>query len=961
EYANVNGIEGVTHMVFHTYTHSPQIDFLPPGSSLGAGFGTPFLRGQTWWRHMPEFTTYLARCSYMLERGRPVSDVLWYLGDEIDHKPNQNAPFPAGYKYDYCNPDVLLNRLAVRNGQLVTPEGIAYRLLWLPQNERMLPETLEKILALAKAGATIVGNAPRCLATLSGGKKAQQRFNKAVKALWGNAAAQQVRTIGKGKLISGYSIDEALTLLNIQPDVKVVSGATPLWSHRQVDGADWYFVCAPHGTGKDGIKTRLSFRSKGEVEVWDPVTGEPMNENSATYRVDIQPSTNAAGQTVIEHSNVHPYSASVRKGDRTEVSLTLPPSGSYFVVFKPSSETDVKVNTEFTLGNNLLPLNNWTLSFPEGWGAPASIELYTLRAWKDLDISAEGRAFSGTAVYTTTFDAGDNPKNIYMLDLGRVEMIASVWLNGKHVRTLWASPYTVELGKYVQAGVNTLRIEVTSSWFNRLVYDASLPEAERKTWTISAPSKDAPLRESGLLGPVRISDVKPASTMRYLENERVKLGIDLSIGGAVTYLTDRDNGGQNMINSSDWGRQIQMSYYSGPRPYIGPNGEQPEVHWAGLGWNPIQSGDAGNNRSKVIAFEQRGTNAMFVRCIPMQWPHKTGVSGDCEFECLYTLEGNVITMEATIINKRTDTTQYNACPQEMPAVYTNGAWYNLVSYLGDEPFSGKPVTKIVARNDGKGWPWVHFYTPENWAALLDDNGKGVGVFQPDVMNFNGGFHPSEAMKGAGTAKDMQTGHIAPIGTQILDHNIRWTYKTHFILGTIDDIRSYAKKYEKNNTTEWRFDRSRQNWYYSGGASDAGWATKGFLDLRFKKNAALESPVTFWKAAKLPFLDVEGAFETASGEITLKVEIQPVSKSDFTDWLNWSEGQWNAEEEKEQKKSLYPSSPPLVYHKTIKADGVNRIHRINLASLPNYKKAFKSLKISFSEDGTAQVRGIVIGD
>jgi hypothetical protein len=475
--ANVNMIDGVTHIVFHTYTHNPQIGFLPPGTSFGYSIGTPFLRGQTWWKYMPEFTTYLARCSYMLERGRPVSDALWYLGDEIDHKPDQNAPFPAGYKYDYCNPDVLMNRLAVRDGQLVTPEGITYRLLWLPQNERMLPETLERILALAKAGATIVGNAPRCIATLSGGKKAQQRFDKAVKALWGEGG-KAVRTIGKGKLISGNSIDETLMLLNIQPDVKVVSGSAPLWSHRRVDGADWYFVCAPHGTGKEGIQTHLSFRNNGEVEIWNPVTGE--HKEGVFHR---------------------------KSNRRVEMVFDLPPSGSYFVVFKPSKTTLPDNEVQVTLVSDdtkYVPLDNkWTLTFPTGWGAPASIELDTLKAWKDLNMSAEGRAFSGTAVYTTTFDESQRMPS--KIDLGKVEMIASVWLNGKHVRTLWASPYTVELGKYVQAGVNTLRIEVTSSWFNRLVYDASLPEAERKTWTISGPSKDAPLRESGLLGPVKVS------------------------------------------------------------------------------------------------------------------------------------------------------------------------------------------------------------------------------------------------------------------------------------------------------------------------------------------------------------------------------------------------------------------------------------------------------------------------
>jgi hypothetical protein len=132
EVADFNAVEGVTHNVFHTYTHNPQVDYLKPGTSFGSSIGTPFLRGQTWWPHMCEFTTYLARCSYMLERGKAVSDVLWYLGDEISHKPSQKFPFPKGNKYDYCNPDFLLNRLSVKDGRVVTPEGQSYRFIWIP-------------------------------------------------------------------------------------------------------------------------------------------------------------------------------------------------------------------------------------------------------------------------------------------------------------------------------------------------------------------------------------------------------------------------------------------------------------------------------------------------------------------------------------------------------------------------------------------------------------------------------------------------------------------------------------------------------------------------------------------------------------------------------------------------------------------------------------------------------------
>ncbi|RZM21570.1 MAG: hypothetical protein EOO88_32605, partial [Pedobacter sp.] len=366
EVANINSVQGVSHFVFHTYTHNPQTPFLAPGTSFGAGIGTPFLRGQTWWSYMPDFTNYLARCSYLLERGKPVSDVLWYLGDEIDHKPDQNASFPEGFKYDYCNPDVLLNRLKVENGLLVTPEGIQYRILYLPNVQRMLPQTLEKILSLLQEGATIVGDAPVALATLSGGNLGQQRFNTAVKRIW--SSGKGLRKVGKGTVVSGMSIEEALPALKISPDV---TGGDALWAHRRIDGADWYFVTAPKGKGFSG---ELRFRAKGNVELWDPVSG-----NVEQIKSDLD-------------------------GTHTRVTIDLAQGQSYFVVFRKDASHN-KVNSKAYEQVSTKPISgSWNLSFPEGWGIGSTVQLTELKAWKDLDISAEAKAFSGTATYTTTFD-----------------------------------------------------------------------------------------------------------------------------------------------------------------------------------------------------------------------------------------------------------------------------------------------------------------------------------------------------------------------------------------------------------------------------------------------------------------------------------------------------------------------------------------------------------------------------
>ena len=91
-----------------------------------------------------------------------------------------------------------------------------------------------------------------------------------------------------------------------------------------------------------------------------------------------------------------------------------------------------------------------------------------------------------------------------MLDLGEVEFVADVFVNGDKVRTLWSPPYRCEIGGWVRDGDNELRVDVTSTWFNRLVFDAWLQESERKTWTISAPEKGMPPKKAGLLGPVTL-------------------------------------------------------------------------------------------------------------------------------------------------------------------------------------------------------------------------------------------------------------------------------------------------------------------------------------------------------------------------------------------------------------------------------------------------------------------------
>ncbi len=173
----------------------------------------------------------------------------------------------------------------------------------------------------------------------------------------------------------------------------------------------------------------------------------------------------------------------------------------------------------------------WQVAFPAGWGAPEQTTFDTLVSWPEHD--DEGiRFFSGTATYRRTLEipaawlaAG---RRVY-LDLGAVEVIARVRLNGQELGLLWTPPFRVELTAAARPGPNSLEVEVTNLWPNRLIGDEAKPddrewrggnlarwpawmtdgtprpETGRYTWTTwHHYNADSPLLPSGLIGPVRL-------------------------------------------------------------------------------------------------------------------------------------------------------------------------------------------------------------------------------------------------------------------------------------------------------------------------------------------------------------------------------------------------------------------------------------------------------------------------
>ncbi|HWB82902.1 MAG TPA: glycosyl hydrolase [Bryobacteraceae bacterium] len=179
----------------------------------------------------------------------------------------------------------------------------------------------------------------------------------------------------------------------------------------------------------------------------------------------------------------------------------------------------------------------WQVTFPPKRGAPESVtlpELISLHKHTDPGV----RYFSGTATYSKALSIpalAKGQQRLY-LDLGRVEVIAEVHLNGRDLGILWKPPHRVDVTGAVRAGRNQLEIRVTNLWPNRLIGDEFLPPENeyRETgtnikdigeikqipeWFLEGKPKpgkritfstwrhyykDSPLLESGLLGPVQL-------------------------------------------------------------------------------------------------------------------------------------------------------------------------------------------------------------------------------------------------------------------------------------------------------------------------------------------------------------------------------------------------------------------------------------------------------------------------
>lgn len=447
--------EGINANLLHLYIQQP--DDRQPGRD--AWFGNEFNRNNTWFDGMGPFIEYLRRCNFMLQQGRYVADVAYFIGEDAPKMTGVCDPsLPKGYSFDYINADVLRNHARVRDGKLVLDSGMEYRVLVLPKQETMRPEVLEAIAGFVRDGLSIVGPAPTHSPSMQHGIfEADERVAQLVKQIWNGS--------GKGLCYpDGTQLDGILDDLGTRPDFTYEGDADVLFIHRTLgaDG-DIYFISNQDDTP---VTVHPAFRVNPALgaEIWDPVTG---------------------GMTAWDGRE-----------------LALDRMQSFFVVFRKDADSPVRATVP--AGSVSVP-GPWTVDFAASAGNTAfSRSFDELSDWTESADDAV-RYYSGSAVYRNTFTLEALKGRRFLLDLGDVMVLADVRVNGKDAGGVWTFPHRLDITGFVKEGENTLEITVYNNWRNRLIADEKLPEGERKTWTNNQPYEagDA-LQSSGLLGPVNI-------------------------------------------------------------------------------------------------------------------------------------------------------------------------------------------------------------------------------------------------------------------------------------------------------------------------------------------------------------------------------------------------------------------------------------------------------------------------
>ncbi len=519
-------LSGVNHMLFHGMPYSPK-DAPWPGWLFYASVN--FNPEGGLWHDMPAYTAYATRCLSVLQEGKPSNDVLLYfpLYDYFQKPPApgpaatsttnpstgapldqsmlvyfkiageslRNSPFydaavslwDHGYGYDEISDRQLAN-VKFENGNLVSGGNI-YHVIVVPQTKVIPVETMKNLLALANAGAKIVfqGPVPADVPGLADADARKADLKDLTKDLQPGTTK-----VGAGQVYLGDDLLDTLGKAGRWRETMVDGGLR--FIRRQDEHGYFYFIANRGTTPVDGW-VHLGTPCESTV-MFDPMFAD--RAGIAGYR------QNADFNAEI-YMQLQPGESRILRTYTDRLA-----TGPDWVYDRPA-------------GDGIPITGKWHVEFVEGGPAlPKAYDQTALTSWTARG-DADANRFAGTGRYTITFKLPKVNADDWQIDLGKVGDSAQVTVNGQNVTTLLAAPFAVKIGKYLHPGNNTLQIDVTNVAANRIA------DLDRRgvVWRIfneinfvnkayqPFDASSWPLRDSGLLGPVKLVPIQTFVSPQY--------------------------------------------------------------------------------------------------------------------------------------------------------------------------------------------------------------------------------------------------------------------------------------------------------------------------------------------------------------------------------------------------------------------------------------------------------------
>jgi len=469
--ADVNFAGGANRLMYHGYSYRlpnrawPGWHAFQPGPGLGLGFGSMINEGNPLWVGVPALNAYVARTQAVLQQGRPIVPVAYYLDEtgsydgSVDDGAHSDAVSEAlmagGYDFDRVNPEGI-GLAQMRGGALVTPGGMRYGALVLPRLDGIRAESAERIAAFAKAGLPIlfVEATPGRDVTLSDSNARDRRVKAAIAAML-KTNARVVPESGLVGALRARKVPGNLTFTAPRSDGLA-------FVQRRVGDRTVTFL---YNSADEPRDAGLNLPRAGGVSLWNGLDG--IRRTLATSRAK-------AGVTV---------------------PLRLAARGSALLVQDPRTPVGAQPSPQ-EIASVAFPVEGWSLS-ASGHGTHGAVleraaQTASLGDWSRISGMAD---FSGEATYRRSFAAPPGwlaEGNRVFLDLGEVHDMAIVSLNGRRFVPKITAPFRVELTAALRAGQNELAIAVFNSPNNAMI------DPQRIGFKALTPVP------AGLVGPVRI-------------------------------------------------------------------------------------------------------------------------------------------------------------------------------------------------------------------------------------------------------------------------------------------------------------------------------------------------------------------------------------------------------------------------------------------------------------------------